>query len=92
MATRTKLLVDHLDAYILEQPSLVNRNKRSAYPVVAQRQSLAESLVRILTQLGLKRHANRIFDMSVFNAEDTNEKDNPGSDERQAPVRTDVQT
>jgi hypothetical protein len=54
-ACRTKLLVDHLDAFLMAQESLVNKQRRTAYAVVQQRQVLSDALVRYLMTLGLKR-------------------------------------
>jgi hypothetical protein len=40
---------------LLEQDSLVNRKRRALYPVVMQRQQLADALARYMTQVGLER-------------------------------------
>jgi len=48
LATRTRLYVDSVDAWIVGQPSLVNARKRSLHPVVLQRQQLADSLARYM--------------------------------------------
>ena len=53
VATRTRLYVDHLDAFLMSQRSLVNGKRKAVLPVLRERQSLADSLSRILTQLGL---------------------------------------
>lgn len=53
-AVRTKLYLDHVDAFLLERSALVNRRKK-LIPLVEQRQRLADSLARILTQLGLEK-------------------------------------
>src|SRR5215813_248353 len=55
LAVHTKLLLDTIDTWLLKQPSLVNARRRAVLPVVLQRQHLAESLARSLTQLGLER-------------------------------------
>ena len=55
MAVRSKLFLDHIDAFLLEQPSLVNKRARSVLPLVRERQALADSLARVLSQLGLDR-------------------------------------
>src|SRR5258708_7225905 len=55
LAVRSKLLLDSIDTWLLKQPSLVNARRRAVLPVVLQRQHLAESLARSLTQLGLER-------------------------------------
>jgi len=54
-AVKTKLLVDSLDTWLLQQSSLINARKRSVYPVVLQRQQLADALARYMGQRGLKR-------------------------------------
>ena len=47
LAARTRLYVDHLDAYLLEQTGgLVNKRRRSVYPVLRERQQLVDSLAR----------------------------------------------
>lgn len=56
-AVKTKLLLDSLDAWLLQQSSLINGRKKSVYPVVLQRQQLADALARYMGQLGLKRRA-----------------------------------
>ncbi len=55
LALRTKLIVDSVDAWILERGALVNGRRRAVYPVVLQRQQLADGLARYLGQLGLER-------------------------------------
>jgi len=57
MAVRTRLYINHADAFLLEQHSLVNGKRRSLIPLVKERQALVDSLVRILGQLGLERKA-----------------------------------
>lgn len=55
LATRTKLLLDSVDAWLLVQPTLINRRRRSLIPAVQERQKLADGLVRTLGALGLER-------------------------------------
>jgi len=57
IATRTRLFLDHVDAWLMEQPSLVFIKKKTVHPVLLQRQQFADALARYLDQLGLdKRH------------------------------------
>ena len=56
VATRTRLFIDHCDAALLERKSLLVRGRR-LLPLVEQRQRLADSLARLLGQLGLERRA-----------------------------------
>ena len=60
LATRARLLLDHVDAWIFEQKSLVNSRARALLPVVKERQGLAEHLARVLGQLGLERRARPV--------------------------------
>jgi hypothetical protein len=55
--TRTRLFVDHVDAFLLSQSSLVSRKRKSVLPVLRERQSLVDLMARLLGQLGLNRVA-----------------------------------
>jgi len=69
LAVRTKLLLDSIDAWLLTQPSLVNKRARALLPVVRERQQLADSLARYLTTLGLKRQTEPTSDLTGYVAE-----------------------
>jgi hypothetical protein len=60
VATRTHLMVESVDRYILAMPCLVNKSKRQLFAVVRERQTLADSLTRQLAQLGLERQAHDV--------------------------------
>lgn len=66
MATKTHLFLASVDAYLLEQPYLINRSRRQLFPVVLQRQQLADALSRYMSQLGLKRRAKPIQPLSEY--------------------------
>jgi hypothetical protein len=53
-------MLDSIDAFILQQPTLVFAKKKQLYPVVKERTSLADSLARNLETLGLKRQARNV--------------------------------
>src|SRR5262245_55784667 len=55
MAARASLLLHHVDAWLVEQRSLVNARAKTLLPVLVQRQALAEHLARLLDKLGLDR-------------------------------------
>jgi hypothetical protein len=57
LAVKTHLMLHSVDAFMLEQKSLVNKRKRALFPVVLQRTALANALSSYLGQLGLKRRA-----------------------------------
>lgn len=52
LAATTKLLVDSVDAWLLSQPSLIDRRRRSLLPIVRERQQLATALAKYMTALG----------------------------------------
>jgi hypothetical protein len=66
LATKTYLMVESIDRFLLEQPSLVNKSRRQLFPVVLQRQQLADSLARYMTMLGLKRRAKKVPKLSEY--------------------------
>ena len=59
LAAQSWVLVSSLDDWLARQPSLVTR-KRQLLPVVVQRQTLVDSLARLLDKLGTKRRAKPV--------------------------------
>jgi hypothetical protein len=55
MTARAALLLDHVDAWLFQQRSLVNARAKTLLPVLVQRQALADHLARLLDKLGLER-------------------------------------
>jgi hypothetical protein len=78
VTTRTRLYVDHLDAFLMHQKSLVNAKKKTALPVLLQRQQLADSLARYLTTLGLHRVATRAPTLQEYLASRNGQNAPPG--------------
>jgi hypothetical protein len=66
VTTRTKLYIDHLDAFLMAQRSLVNKKKKTALPVLLQRQALADSLAKHLSLLGLERRARPVPSLDEY--------------------------
>jgi hypothetical protein len=64
LCVRTKLLLDSLDTWLLEQRTLVNARKKSVYPALLSRSQLSDSLARYLGQLGLARKSKPINSLS----------------------------
>lgn len=60
LCCRTRLLLDHVDSWLLCQPSLINRRRKALLPIIHQRQQLADALARHLTTLGLKRREKEV--------------------------------
>ena len=69
VAVTTKLLLGGIDSWLLRQPSLINACKRCLFPVVLQRQQLADALARYMTQLGLERKSKGVMDLKSYLAE-----------------------
>jgi hypothetical protein len=57
LAVKTNLLLDSVDVWLLQQPTLINSRKRKIHPAVLERQQLSDALARYIAQLGLKRRA-----------------------------------
>jgi hypothetical protein len=68
-AATTRLLLDSIDAWLVQQSSLVDKRRRALLPVVRERQSLADALVRYLTALGLGRKSRDVTDLASYLAE-----------------------
>lgn len=66
LAVKTKLLLDSIDAWLLTQPSLVDRRRRAVLPVVRERQQLADALARYMQALGLERRAKPALSLSEY--------------------------
>ncbi len=65
LAARTKVLLDGIDAWLFEQPSLVNKRDRKLFTVVKERQQLADSLARYMSMLGLERRS-KVYDLADY--------------------------
>jgi hypothetical protein len=86
VATRTRLYVDHLDAFLMSQRSLVNLKRKAVLPVLKERQTLADSLARILGQLGLERKARPVKTLTEVLEEMAIEKAGSEPPEPQRPA------
>jgi hypothetical protein len=69
LAVKTHLLSQSIDNWLLQQKSLVNVRKKSVLPVVRERQQLADSLARLLGQLGFDRKAKPLPRLEEYVAE-----------------------
>jgi hypothetical protein len=66
ISMRTKLLLDSIDAWLLSQPSIIDKRRRQLFPVVQQRTALADALARYLGSLGLARAAKQMPRLSDY--------------------------
>jgi hypothetical protein len=69
MAARASLLLDHVDAWLFAQQSLINARNKTLLPVLIQRQALAEHLARLLEKLGLERAPQKVPDLATYLAQ-----------------------
>jgi hypothetical protein len=53
-------LLNSVDAWLFEQPSILNARKKALLPVVRERQQLADALARYLIALGLRRRPREV--------------------------------
>jgi len=63
---RRILFLESIDTWLLDQPSLVNKRKRSIIPALVEREKLAAGLVRDLEALGLDRVAKTVPDLAEY--------------------------
>ena len=86
-AVKSKLILDSVDAWLLMQPSLINKRNRSVLPAVRDRQALVATLRGLLGDLGLKRRAKAMPALSDYlrgrEAMGTTDGNGAQSDERQ---------
>ena len=66
LACKTHLLLASVDRFLLEQESLVNKSKRQLFPIVLQRQTLADALAKYMAQLGLKKRSKPATSLSAY--------------------------
>ncbi len=69
LAARAVLYLDHLDAWLAAQQTLINRRSRSVLPVLLQRQTLADHLAKLLDRLGLDRVAPKQISLADIRRE-----------------------
>ena len=60
LAVKSKLLLDSIDVWLLTQPTLINKRKRSLLPVVKERQAIADGLAKYMAMLGLERRSKPV--------------------------------
>lgn len=66
MATRTRLYIEHVDSFLMQQDSLINKRARKLFPIVEQRQRLVDSLAKLLSQLGLEKLMKPVEDLDKY--------------------------
>jgi hypothetical protein len=59
-AVKSKLILDSIEVWIFEQPTLVNKRTRGVLPIVLHRNGLVSTLRGLLVDLGLDRRAREV--------------------------------
>jgi hypothetical protein len=80
LVVRTRLMVDHVDAYLMELGSPVNRRFKRLHPIVGERQRLVDSLAKLLGQLGLERQMKPVEEIDAFLVRRAEEKESMASE------------
>jgi hypothetical protein len=75
LITRTKLFLDSIDLFLMEQPSLVNKKKRAGYAILATRNSMANTLANLLNQIGLSKREPPMKSLAEYIAERDSKND-----------------
>ncbi len=65
-AVKTKLILDSVDAWLLQQPTLINKRIRGVLSAVRDRQALVSTLRGLLGDLGLKRRGKTEPSLSEY--------------------------
>jgi hypothetical protein len=87
LAVKTKLLLDSVDVWLLQQDTLIVSKRNSIIPAVNQRQQLADALARYMTMLGLQRKT-KLASLSEILAQPDDKPDN-GTGAKDNESRTD---
>ena len=66
LAGRTRFLLNGIDVWLIQQPSVVNKSKRRLFDVVQQRQQLSDALARYMSMLGLERKKTDPEDLTSY--------------------------
>lgn len=92
--SRTKAITEHIDAFILSQPSVVNRKRKALIPIIQQRSSVVNVMSNLLAQLGLERRPKKVPGLMEYLREQEEAKhgddDDPASDGESEALPADV--
>lgn len=83
---RTKLFLDSIDLWLMQQASIINRQKKTALPILATRNSMANTLASLLDRVGLARRDPPMKSLTEFIAEREEEAHEHSGDDGGAEV------
>jgi hypothetical protein len=83
LAIKTKLLLDSIDVWLLQQDTLIIKRKKAVIPAVQQRQVLADALARYMSMLGLARKAKLTSLSEILSRDDDTPANGNGAADEQ---------
>jgi hypothetical protein len=72
----TDLLLQQLNVYLLDQPSLVNKRKKTVLPILLERNRLIETLMKLASAIGIERTPTPVLSLQEYLAGKEEEMDN----------------
>jgi hypothetical protein len=78
---KTELLIHSIDSWMFQQKSLINRRKRSLYPILAERNRLVETSLKLAQAIGLDREERKVPMLADYIAQKNAEKERESSPE-----------
>jgi hypothetical protein len=69
MVVRDRLAIESIESWLAVQPSLVNKRRKSLYPIVQQLASLKDGMTRRLCALGLEGRKPAAIDLASYLSE-----------------------
>jgi len=84
LAIKTKLLLDSVDVWLLQQPTLIIKRKKAIIPAVQQRQVLADALARYMSMLGLARKSKLATLSEILSRDDDKPADGNSTGDEQS--------
>ena len=90
LAMRTRLFLDHIDSFLLREESFIFKAKKSAWPLLMQRQVLVTSLERTLERLGLERRAKKLESLQEYTERRAKELEAERQAQQQEPIDIDA--
>jgi hypothetical protein len=89
MACRTRLLIEHCDAWMMEQKNLIDEKEKKLLPIVLERQKLVDSLGKLLVHVGLKKQARKVLSLQEYWNRPVTETEANGDEESGAEAKDD---
>src|SRR5262249_2856342 len=63
--SRSPLVLNHIDSFMMEQRSLINRKRKAIIPIVRDRQVIVDGIARLVAQIGSDKVEKRVSTFTV---------------------------